>query len=236
MMHAENGIAIDVLVAQALARGRDRPEVPRHDAPVGDRGRGDAPGDHAGQARRRTPLYIVHMSAKQARGDGRRRRATRARTCSARPARSTCTSRSTNTSSAPGFEGAKYVCSTPLRSREEGHQDDAVALPAHRTTCRSSAPTTARSASRSRRSSGSATSRRSPTGSAGSSTAWTSSTRGSSTAQHLAGALGRAVLDHTGAHVRAVSAQGHDRAGRGCRHRRVRPERRQRRSASTPTT
>ena len=25
MMHAENGIAIDVLVAQALAAGRDRP-------------------------------------------------------------------------------------------------------------------------------------------------------------------------------------------------------------------
>jgi len=26
--------------------------------------------------------------------------------------------------SAPGFEGAKWVCSTPLRSREEGHQDE----------------------------------------------------------------------------------------------------------------
>jgi dihydropyrimidinase len=26
--------------------------------------------------------------------------------------------------SAPGFEGAKYVCSTPLRSRAEGHQEE----------------------------------------------------------------------------------------------------------------
>ena len=30
-----------------------------------------------------------------------------------------------------GFEGAKWVCSTPLRSRAEGHQDHMWQAPAH---------------------------------------------------------------------------------------------------------
>ena len=47
--------------------GRDRPEVPRHRAPLGAGGRGHQPGH---RARRRwpatCPLYIVHMSASEA--------------------------------------------------------------------------------------------------------------------------------------------------------------------------
>ena len=53
-----------------------------------------------------------------------RRPATWAPTCSARPARSTSTSVSRSTLARPGFEGADYVCSTPLRARAEGHQHD----------------------------------------------------------------------------------------------------------------
>ncbi len=38
MMHAENGIAIDVLVSQALSRGRDRAAFSRHHPPGPARG------------------------------------------------------------------------------------------------------------------------------------------------------------------------------------------------------
>ena len=55
MMHAENGPAIDVLVAQALARARRRPALPRPDPPVADRGGGDPPRDHARRGRRVAP-------------------------------------------------------------------------------------------------------------------------------------------------------------------------------------
>ena len=67
----------------------------------------------------------------------------------------------------PGFEGAKFVCSPPLR--EERNQEVLYRRSA-RARCRASAPTTARSTSRARRSSGSATSRRSRTASRRSST------------------------------------------------------------------
>ena len=131
MMHAENGTAIDVLVAQALARGETAPRYHGAHPALGDRGGGDPPRDHAGAAHRRPALRRAHVG--QAGGRARsRRRAARAGTCSARPARSTSTSRSRSTSRAPGFEGAKWVCSTPLRSRDGGPPGRAVALPAHR--------------------------------------------------------------------------------------------------------
>ena len=38
MVHAENGDAIEVLVAEALAAGNTDPHLPRADAPAGDRG------------------------------------------------------------------------------------------------------------------------------------------------------------------------------------------------------
>ena len=65
MMHAENGTAIDVLVAQALARGET---APRYHALT-------RPWETEEEATHRAimlahltgaPLYVVHMSAKQA--------------------------------------------------------------------------------------------------------------------------------------------------------------------------
>ena len=38
MVHAENGDAIDVLVAEALAAGNTDSDLPRADAPAGDGG------------------------------------------------------------------------------------------------------------------------------------------------------------------------------------------------------
>ncbi len=62
------------------------------------------------------------------------RPATPGRTSSARPARSTSTSRWRRTSArrSGAFEGAKWVCSTPLRSRARGPPGRAVELHPHR--------------------------------------------------------------------------------------------------------
>ena len=67
MMHAENGIAIDVLVQQALARGETDPEVPQLHPPVAARGRGHAP-RHRAQPRRRqrAAVHRAHVGRRRA--------------------------------------------------------------------------------------------------------------------------------------------------------------------------
>lgn len=122
MMHAENGIAIDVLVEQAIARGDTAPYF--HGT--------SRPWQLEEEATHRAimlahvtgaPLYVVHVSAKQAleqiataRGKGQN---VFAETCPQYLYLSL-----EDQLGAPGFEGAKWVCSTPLRSRAEGHQDE----------------------------------------------------------------------------------------------------------------
>jgi dihydropyrimidinase len=122
MMHAENGIAIDVLVAQALSRGETSP---RHHGLTRPWETEEEATHRAIMLARLTgaPLYVVHMSAKQAvqtlaeaRGEGWN---VFGETCPQYLYLSL-----EEQLSAPGFEGAKWVCSTPLRSREEGHQDE----------------------------------------------------------------------------------------------------------------
>src|ERR1700731_2172016 len=121
MMHAENGPAIDVLVAQALARGETDPKYHSLTRPV----------ELEEEATHRAimlakvakaPLYIVHMSAKEA-VDA----VAHARHMGANVFGETCPqylylSLEEHLARA-GFEGAAYVCSTPLRSREEGHHE-----------------------------------------------------------------------------------------------------------------
>ncbi|MFH8612047.1 dihydropyrimidinase [Streptomyces sp. NPDC018029] len=118
MAHAENGLAIDVLVEQALARGeRD----PRHHGEV-RKALLEAEATHrviklsqvAG-----APLYVVHVSAREAVAE-----LTRARDDGLPVFGETCPQYlflSTDNLAEPDFEGAKYVCSTPLRPRE--HQE-----------------------------------------------------------------------------------------------------------------
>jgi dihydropyrimidinase len=122
MMHAENGIAIDVLVAQALARGETAPRYHGLTRPWETE---EEATHRAIMLARLTgaPLYIVHMSAKQAvatlaaaRDDGWN---VFGETCPQYLYLSL-----EEHLSAPGFDGAKYVCSTPLRSRAEGHHDE----------------------------------------------------------------------------------------------------------------
>jgi dihydropyrimidinase len=121
MMHAENGSVIDVIVQQLLSRGQTDPYF-----------HGIArPWQAEEEATHRAimlahltgaPLYVVHVSAKQAveqiaaaRGRGQN---VFGETCPQYLYLSL-----EEQLGAPGFEGAKWVCSTPLRSRAEGHQD-----------------------------------------------------------------------------------------------------------------
>jgi dihydropyrimidinase len=122
MMHAENGSAIDVLVQQALARGDTAPYF--HGV--------TRPWQAEQEATHRAvmladltgaPLYVVHVSAKQALA-----RIAEARNAGQNVFGETCPQylylSLEEHLGAPGFEGAKWVCSTPLRSRAEGHQDE----------------------------------------------------------------------------------------------------------------
>ncbi|MFG2497788.1 dihydropyrimidinase [Streptomyces sp. NPDC048441] len=115
MMHAENGIAIDVLVEQALARGETDP---RHHGEV-RKVLLEAEATHRAIQLARVagaPLYVVHVSAEEALAE-----LATARDKGLPVFGETCPQYlflSTDNLAEPGFEGSKYVCSTPLRPRE----------------------------------------------------------------------------------------------------------------------
>jgi dihydropyrimidinase len=120
MMHAENGAMIDMLVKQALEAGNTSPYY--HGL--------TRPWQAEEEATHRAimianltgaPLYVVHVSAKQAVDQ-----IATARDNGQNVFGETCPQylylSLEEQLGAPGFEGAKWVCSTPLRSRAEGHQ------------------------------------------------------------------------------------------------------------------
>jgi dihydropyrimidinase len=126
MMHAENGPAIDVLAEQLVSQGKTDPyyhgiarawqmeEEATHRAIM----LADLTG---------APLYVVHVSAKQAveqlawaRDKGKN---VFGETCPQYLYLSLEDQLGARTDEYGSFEGAKWVCSTPLRSRAEGHQD-----------------------------------------------------------------------------------------------------------------
>ena len=120
MMHAENGIAIDVLVAQALARGDTDPVHHGYTRPSELEAEATHRAIVLAKVAGNVPLYVVHMSAADAleeiaaaRHDGRN---VFAETC---PQYLWLTLE--DTLARPGFEGAKWVCSTPLRSGKDDH-------------------------------------------------------------------------------------------------------------------
>lgn len=115
MMHAENGPAIDVLVAQALAEGKTDP---RYHGEVRKALLESEATHRAIQLARvaGAPLYVVHVSAAEAVEE-----LTRARDLGLNVFGETCPQYlfcSTDDLARPDFEGAKYVCSTPLRPKE----------------------------------------------------------------------------------------------------------------------
>ncbi|GAA0625737.1 dihydropyrimidinase [Kutzneria viridogrisea] len=115
MMHAENGIAIDELVAQALSEGRTEPV--QHAL--------TRPPELEGEATHRAiqlakvtgaPLYIVHLSAMQALAE-----VAAARDTGQNVFAETCPQYlflSIEDLAKPEFEGAKFVASPPLRDKE----------------------------------------------------------------------------------------------------------------------
>jgi dihydropyrimidinase len=126
MMHAENGPVIDVLAEQLMTAGKTDPyyhgiarawqmeEEATHRAIMLANLTG-------------APLYVVHVSAKQAveqlawaRDQGQN---VFGETCPQYLYLSLEDQLGADTEEWGRFEGAKWVCSTPLRSRAEGHQD-----------------------------------------------------------------------------------------------------------------
>ena len=126
MMHAENGPAIDVLAEQLVAAGNTNPffhgkarawqmeEEATHRAIMLSHLTG-------------APLYVVHVSAKQAveqlawaRDNGQN---VFGETCPQYLYLSLEEQLGATSDEWGDFEGAKWVCSTPLRSHAEGHQD-----------------------------------------------------------------------------------------------------------------
>jgi dihydropyrimidinase len=123
MMHAENGIAIDVLVQQALARGETDPKYHGLTRPSVLEGEATNRAIVLAGVAGNCPLYIVHMSASEAleavaeaRHEGRN---VFAETC---PQYLYMTLE--ETLAKPGFEGAKWVCSPPIRTGHAHHQSD----------------------------------------------------------------------------------------------------------------
>jgi dihydropyrimidinase len=122
MMHAENGTAIDVLAAQALSRGDTDPVWHGRTRPSALEGeatnRAIVLADVAG-----APVYFVHLSASQA-----LERVAAARDAGRNVFAETCPQYLYLTLEdqlgAPGFEGAKWVASPPLRSKHEHHLPD----------------------------------------------------------------------------------------------------------------
>ena len=124
MMHAENGIAIDVLVGQAIARGETDPKYHSYTRPSLLEGEATHRAIILSQVAGNAPLYIVHVSASDAlleiaaaRDAGRN---VFAETC---PQYLYMTLE--ETLAKPGFEGAKWVCSPPVRSAHDTHHHHA---------------------------------------------------------------------------------------------------------------
>jgi dihydropyrimidinase len=114
-MHAENGGVIDVLVKKALAEGKTAPKYHALTRPA----RAEAEATHRAIAMAEiagVPIYIVHLSAAEA-----LEMVTEARDRGLPAYAETCPQYlflSYDNYEEPGFEGAKYVMSPPLRPRE----------------------------------------------------------------------------------------------------------------------
>jgi dihydropyrimidinase len=123
MMHAENGIAIDVLVQQALARGETDPIHHGLTRPEALEAEATSRAIALASVATDCPLYIVHLSSSKALAA-----VAEARDAGRNVFAETCPQYLYLTLEdqlgAPGFEGAKWVFSTPLRSKHENHHRD----------------------------------------------------------------------------------------------------------------
>src|SRR5215813_2558995 len=118
-MHAENGDVIDVLVQRALAEGKTAPKYHALTRPA----RAEAEATHRAIALAEmadVPIYIVHLSSAEA-----LEMVTEARDRGLPAYAETCPQYlflSYDNYEEPGFDGAKYVMSPPLRAKEKQDQ------------------------------------------------------------------------------------------------------------------
>ena len=124
MMHAENGIAIDVLVQQYLARGETDPKYHSFSRPSLLEGEATHRAIVLSKVAGNVPLYIVHMSASEALNE-----VAAAQHEGLNVFAETCPQYLYMTLedhlARPGFEGAKFVCSPPIRSKHDHHDHHA---------------------------------------------------------------------------------------------------------------
>ncbi len=218
-MHAENGGVIDVLVKKALAEGKTAPKYHALTRPA--RAEGEATHRAIALAEMAdVPVYIVHLSAAEA-----LEMVTEARDRGLPAYAETCPQYlflSYDNYEEPGFEGAKYVMSPPLRGRETQDRlwrglalqrpagDLDRPLPVLHEGTEGARPRRLledpERRARHRDAHEPGLRRRRPH------------------RQDLAQPLRRADVDVAGEDLRAVPAQGHDRARLGRRHRDLRPE------------
>ncbi|HEX3111121.1 MAG TPA: dihydropyrimidinase [Thermoanaerobaculia bacterium] len=113
-MHAENGVVIDVIVKQAIARGETAPKYHALTRPT----KAEAEGVHRAIALAEianTAVYIVHLSC-----DDALQEVTRARDMGVPAFAETCPQYlflDYSVYEQPGFEGAKYVMTPPIREK-----------------------------------------------------------------------------------------------------------------------
>jgi dihydropyrimidinase len=123
MVHAENGLAIDVLVEQAVAAGNITPDFHSRTRPPELEAEAVHRAAVLSQVAGGAPLYIVHLSSSHALAE-----VGIARSRGANIFAETCPQYlylSLEEHLGKGWpEGAGYICSTPLRSRNESHHAD----------------------------------------------------------------------------------------------------------------
>jgi len=123
MVHAENGLAIDVLIEQAVAAGRTAPEWHSRTRPPELEAEAVHRAGVLSRVAGNAPLYVVHLSSSHA-----LREVVDARSRGTNIFGETCPQYlhlSLEEHLGRGWpDGAAYIASTPLRPRSEGHQED----------------------------------------------------------------------------------------------------------------
>jgi dihydropyrimidinase len=123
MVHAENGLAIDVLVEQAIAAGNLTPDFHSRTRPPELEAEAVHRAGVLARVAGNAPLYIVHLSSSHALHE-----VVEARSRGTNIFAETCPQYlhlSLEDHFGQGWpNGAAYICSTPLRSKHEHHQAD----------------------------------------------------------------------------------------------------------------
>jgi dihydropyrimidinase len=123
MVHAENGLAIDVLIEQAVAAGNLTPDFHSRTRPPELEAEAVHRAGVLARVAGNAPLYIVHLSSSHA-----LREVVEARSRGTNIFAETCPQYlhlSLEDHLGKGWpDGAAYICSTPLRSKHEHHHAD----------------------------------------------------------------------------------------------------------------